>query len=219
MTAPHADDDADLDSALTTRTVQFMAVLAMLAENTARLRAHTAAEKAAREERTVRELRADRLAAHANARALYGPALDRDWVAGADTLDAARVWAASGAWAPVDTEAALAHRRAEERLRQMHPAAMRRYDDLRAAGHDEVEAMRSAAGLFVAADLDTPVLGPSEHHSSTTQGAVAGPVDGADPRTTTRADPRTHRTAPAAPPPPRPSVPAAERWTRSRRGR
>ncbi len=50
---------------------------------------------------------------------------------------------------PTSPEAASALRRAEERLRVLHPYAMNRYDRLRSEGAAPLEAMREAAPLFV----------------------------------------------------------------------
>jgi len=53
-------------------------------------------------------------------------------------------------WADRDPVAALALRRAEERLRVVAPGAMAEYDQLRKGGQAPAEAMRSVAPLVTA---------------------------------------------------------------------
>jgi hypothetical protein len=61
-------------------------------------------------------------------------------------------WCAGAPWAGTDPDAAAALRHAENRLRQEHPDAMRRYDTRVGHGWDRVAAMRDASPLFDAAD-------------------------------------------------------------------
>lgn len=222
-----------LDSAVLARSAQFLAVLAMLAENTARIRAQHANAASARDEQATRALRVDRLATHADARALYAPALDRDWQQQAGTLDAARVWAASGAWAASDAEAALAHARAEDRLRVLHPAAMRQFDQFRQDGHDEVAAMRACAHLFIAPGQDTPELDTRHNQAAVpptkeglrdvwtaddaTAAGHAGTSEHAHTESSRAAAEAATGRAAVRPPTQRPAGPGPSRWTRRTR--
>jgi len=80
-------------------------------------------------------------AAYAEARLAWAPAHDARWLTGAAVLDAARAWAAAASYADADPSAAAALRKCEDRLRQLHPYAMARYDRLRAEGMTAVDAM------------------------------------------------------------------------------
>jgi hypothetical protein len=96
------------------------------------------------------QLEADKAAA----RARWAPGNDPDWIGEATLLDTATVWCAAVPHADADTaafdETALSAVRAcEDRLRQLHPHAMARYDRLRDDGQDPVTAMREAAPLFM----------------------------------------------------------------------
>ncbi len=87
-------------------------------------------------------------AAYAEARLAWAPAHDARWLTGAAVLDAARAWAAAASYADADPSAAAALRKCEDRLRQLHPYAMARYDRLRAEGMTAVDAMCEAAPMF-----------------------------------------------------------------------
>ena len=87
------------------------------------------------------------------ARAGWAPALDRGWVRQADLFQAARAWGAAMPYADPsapwhEPAAEMAMRRCEERLRELHPNAMARYDRLRGEGMGPAEAMHEAAFLF-----------------------------------------------------------------------
>jgi hypothetical protein len=86
----------------------------------------------------------------------WAPALDPQWLRQADLLDTARAWGAAMPYADRDVpwyepSAATAMRRCEDRLRDLHPYAMARYDRLRAEGLGPADAMREAAPLFARA--------------------------------------------------------------------
>jgi hypothetical protein len=115
-----------------------------------RTQARTAAE---RDERTRRALTAQSRADREAARVGWAPALDPDWLRQADLFQAARTWGAAMPYAErsvpwYEPAAATAMRKSEERLRDLHPYAMARYDRLRGDGMGPAEAMLEAALLF-----------------------------------------------------------------------
>jgi hypothetical protein len=115
-----------------------------------RAQARAAAE---RDERTRRALAAQTRADREAARMGWTPALDPDWLRQADLFQAARTWGAAMPYADrsvpwYEPAAATAMRKSEERLRDLHPHAMARYDRLRSDGMGPAEAMREAAPLF-----------------------------------------------------------------------
>jgi hypothetical protein len=89
----------------------------------------------------------------------WTPAGDPEWLRQASTLDVGRAWGAAVPWAPTDPTAAAAQGACEERLRDLHPDAMRRYDWLRQDGADPHSAMRDVAPLF--AQTHGPRVWPS----------------------------------------------------------
>ena len=115
-----------------------------------RTQARAAAERDERARRALTaQIRADRDAARAG----WAPALDPDWLRQADLFEAARAWGAAMPYADrsvpwYEPAAATAMRKCEERLRDLHPHAMARYDRLRGDGMGPAEAMREAAPLF-----------------------------------------------------------------------
>src|SRR5215472_3551586 len=106
-----------------------------------------------RDERAWRALNSQVRAERDAARAGWAPALDPQWLRQADLMDTARAWGAAMPYADRDVPwyeptAATALRKCEERLRELHPYAMARYDRLREQGMSPAEAMREAAPLF-----------------------------------------------------------------------
>jgi hypothetical protein len=125
-----------------------------------RTQAMAAAE---RDERARRALGTQMRAEREAARAGWAPALDPDWLPQADLFQAAATWGAAMPYADrsvpwYEPTAATAMRKSEERLRDLHPHAMARYDRLRADGMAPAEAMRQTAPLFSGAPraYDTP---------------------------------------------------------------
>lgn len=115
------------------------------------LRRTQARAVAERDDRARRALAAQISADRQAARAGWAPALDPDWLRHADLLQTARAWGAAMPWADravpwYEPAAATAMRKCEDRLRDLHPFAMARYDRLRANG--PAEAMADAAPLF-----------------------------------------------------------------------
>jgi|HubBroStandDraft_6_1064221.scaffolds.fasta_scaffold15334_2 hypothetical protein len=108
---------------------------------------------AERDERTRRALATQMRADRDAARATWAPAVNPDWLRDADLLQTARTWAAAMPYADrsvpwYEPAAATAMRRCEDRLRDLHPYAMGRYDRLREDGAAPADAMRDAAPLF-----------------------------------------------------------------------
>jgi len=125
-----------------------------------RTQAMAAAE---RDERARRVLATQMRAEREAARAGWAPALDPDWLRHADLFQAATTWGAAMPYADrsvpwYEPTAATAMRRSEERLRDLHPHAMARYDRLCTDGMAPAEAMRQAAPFFAGAPraYDTP---------------------------------------------------------------
>jgi hypothetical protein len=86
-------------------------------------------------------------------RAGWAPALDPAWLREATLLQVARAWSAAVPYSDravpwYEPAAATAMRKCEERLRDLHPYAMGRYDRLRADGLGPAEAMQEAAPLL-----------------------------------------------------------------------
>jgi hypothetical protein len=105
------------------------------------------------DERARRALQAQIRAERDAARAGWSPALDPQWLRNADLHDTAQAWGAAMPYADrnlpwYEPTAAAAMRKSEERLRDLHPFAMARYDRLRAEGVGPAEAMRETAPLF-----------------------------------------------------------------------
>jgi hypothetical protein len=115
-----------------------------------RTQARAAAERDERARRALTtQMRADREAARTG----WAPALDPDWLRQADLVQTAAAWGAALPYADrsvpwYEPAAATAMRKSEERLRDLHPLAMARYDRLRSDGMGPAEAMREAAPLF-----------------------------------------------------------------------
>jgi hypothetical protein len=94
-------------------------------------------------------------------------------------------WCAGATWATTDPDAAAALRHAEQRLREQHPDAMRRYDTRVAHGWDRIAAMRDAAPLFHTVDpVHAWTQRPAPDRNAITT-HIDPPSHG---RTTTRAD-------------------------------
>ncbi len=82
------------------------------------------------------------------ARLGWAPAHDAGWLTHADLRDTASAWASAASHADTDPLAASALRKCEDRLRDLHPYAMARYDRLRGDGVSPLDAMRETAPLF-----------------------------------------------------------------------
>lgn len=135
------------------RTIQIASSAATGAQILIHLRANQARIAAEQQEQArqvqLAQARADRAAALAS----WAPALDPHWLRQADFVQTARTWAAAVPYADLadpwsESSAAIAVQRCEERLRVLHPYAMRRYDALRGQDLAPIEAMRRAAPFF-----------------------------------------------------------------------
>jgi hypothetical protein len=153
------------------KVVQYVSLATMAAEAIAQVRQQRAARQAATDERTVRALRAQQTAARAAARMQWSPVLDSRRRAGLSLADTGLAWAASQAWRPLDPEAQRASEQATERLRELRPDVMARYDRLTGSGLDEVEAMRRVAPFF-----DSPPARTGEHVRRVPLAAAAAPT-------------------------------------------
>jgi len=144
----HAEPFGEALSHSSQHAAQMVSLVAAAAEVALRRRALHAARQTARDEQQRRQLREEESAFRAGVQARWAPALDARWLAQADLLQAGRVWGAAAPWADADPQAATALRRAEERLRTLHPYAMGRYDRLRGEGASALDAMSEVANLF-----------------------------------------------------------------------
>ena len=134
----------------------YVSIAAMAAEALAQVAASRARERAATDQQAAAAARAQRHAAHGQARLAWAPVLDPKTRSQASAAQTGAAWAHAQAWHP-DPEAARAATLAEQRLRELRPDAMDRYDRLRQGGADPVDAMRRVAPLF-----DQPPARPGE---------------------------------------------------------
>ena len=146
--AHHPDPLGEGFSHSSQKAAQFISMAGAAYEIAARRKAIRAARDAARTEQQRRALQEQERAARADVRARWAPAHDARWLAQADLLQVGGAWGAAAPYADTDPEAASALRKAEGRLRVLHPYAMARYDRLRFEGADPLEAMREAVYLF-----------------------------------------------------------------------
>jgi hypothetical protein len=158
------------------RALQIGASAATAAQVYAYHRKTQARSVSERDARSRRALTAQARAERDAARSGWSPALDPQWLRQADLMDTARAWGAAMPHADRDVpwyepSAATAMRRCEERLRDIHPYAMARYDRLRAEGAQPAEAMAEAAPLFARP--------PRAHDAPMTPRPALGVGDGA----------------------------------------
>jgi hypothetical protein len=151
----HAEDPVGQAS---NKVAQYVSLATMAAEAIAQVRQQRTAALAAADEHTVRTVRAQQTAARAAARLQWSPVLDPRRRNDLNLADTGLAWAASQAWRTLDPEAQLASEYASQRLRELRPDVMARYDRLTADGLDDVEAMRRVAPFF-----DRPPARPGEH--------------------------------------------------------
>jgi len=123
------------------RLAQLGSLVTAAATMEVRRRTQANAANAARSQQELRALQDQQ-------RAAWTPAHDSRWLAQADLLQTARAWVAATAYADADPAAASSARKCEERLRELHPYAMARYDRLHSEGAGAFEAMRQAVPLF-----------------------------------------------------------------------
>lgn len=184
--AHHPDPIGEALNRSSQKAAQFVSMAGAAYEIAARRKQIRAARDAARSEQQRRALYEQERAVHAAARARWAPALDARWQGQADLLQAGRVWGAAAAYAGTDPEAASALRRAEDRLRVLHPYAMARYDRLRDEGASPLEAMREAVHMFAGephARPGDPVTRPGIEARPPGAASWAGAAETADART------------------------------------
>jgi hypothetical protein len=138
----------DPESEAAARAAQIAAVSIALIEAVARLREERASLRLSDQDQNAVSMRAARLTDQAAATATWAPALDRRWLAQADTHALLDAWAPAAAWADTDPEAARALRAVESQLTRTHPAAMGSYRAAVAAGSSPTAAMQDAAISF-----------------------------------------------------------------------
>ncbi len=134
---PHPDPVTQAAAGAGQKLAELAAVAALLGQVAAQVRARRAMKKA---DRAALEE-----AGAAAARTGWAPALHPEWLADAAMPELARAWGAALAYEDADAGARAALQATETRMRDLHPAAMARYDKLRAAGQDRAGAMRKAA--------------------------------------------------------------------------
>lgn len=131
------------------RVAQFSSLAAALSQVFIQRRAlHDALASGRHDDRTARALRQQQQALREQARLTWAPAHDPQWLAQADLLQTGRAWAGAASFADTDPAASSALRKCEDRLRQLHPYAMARYDRLKTDGMSPLDAMRETAPLF-----------------------------------------------------------------------
>lgn len=146
--AHHGDPVGEAFSHSSQKAAQFISMAGAAYEVAARRKAIRAARDAARTQQQLRAAEEQEKVLREAARARWAPALNPQWLAQADLVQAGRVWGAAAAYANHDPQAAAALRKAEERMRVLHPYAMARYDRLRYEGARPLEAMQNAIYLF-----------------------------------------------------------------------
>jgi hypothetical protein len=146
------------------KVVQYVSLATMAAEAIAQHRQQRAAQAASTDQRAAAALRAQQTSAHAAARLQWQPVLDPRRARSLSLADTGLAWAVAQAWRPTDPEAELASTRAQDRLRELRPDVMSRFDRLTDDGLEAVEAMRRVAPF-----LDRP---PARAHPTTIRSAL-----------------------------------------------
>lgn len=131
-----------------TRITQWVVISATAAEAMAQVAAVLARQAAARDEQARTAARREVEAHQAEARLQWEPMLDPRRRADSTLSEAGVAWASAQAWKDRDPRAQEVSDLAEDRLRFLHPTAMRHYDQAREQGVDPVTAMRIAAPHF-----------------------------------------------------------------------
>lgn len=186
----HPDPFQDAMSHGLQRAVQITSCAVTAAQVYVHQQRNQAMAAAERDERARRALAAQIRAERNAARTGWAAALDPDWLPQADLYQTAYTWGQAMPYADrsvpwYQPAAATAMRKCEERLRDLHPFAMSRYDRLRSDGIGPADAMREAAPLFArpARAHDTPhtprpVLDAGNGENLTWTAASPGPVPG-----------------------------------------
>jgi len=158
------------------RIAQAALPAATLADVAARLAAARREEQDTGNRRRLAELHRQAAAEHAAAAAVYGPALNTTWLAAASLADLGAAWQAGHANTSRDPRAAEAAARVEQRLRRLHPPAMRHYDRRRGEGLTPAAAMAEAARVMAFVDptahTGPPGTRPALHATASPQAAA-----------------------------------------------
>lgn len=141
----HAEDPVGHASA---KIVQYVSVATIAAEALKQRGEQRTAAVAAAEQKAAAALRAENTSARNAARLQWQPVLDARRGSATSLTEVGLAWAASQDWRTVDPEAALASDRALERMRELRPDVMARFDRLIEDGLAEVEAMQRVAPFF-----------------------------------------------------------------------
>jgi hypothetical protein len=144
----HAEDPVGHASS---KIVQYVSLATLAAETLAQVRQQRAAALAATDTRVAAALRAQHSSARTAARLQWQPVLDPQRPQSGPPVslaDAGVAWAAAQAWRESDPEAQLASDRALQKMRELRPDVMGRYDRLTGDGLDPIEAMRRVAPFF-----------------------------------------------------------------------
>jgi hypothetical protein len=145
---PHPDPLAEALAGGPQKVAQIASLATAMSQVLIQQLAIREARKAISDEQALRVLAVQERQITQQIRAAWAPAHDRKWLADADLLQTARVWAAAVAHADTDPTAAVAQRKCEDRLRRLHPYAMAFYDRIRGDGTAALDAMRRAAPMF-----------------------------------------------------------------------
>src|SRR4051794_28235242 len=116
------------------KVAQYLAAGVQVAEAILRARQRRAESERAADAQRATALRAERTAQHAADRVRWARTGERSWVADASLEDLGRAWGAAAGWADTDPGADRAARRVEDRLAEMAPTSMSRYEQAREAG-------------------------------------------------------------------------------------
>src|SRR5664280_624610 len=144
MSMPDHNDDPVASAG--GKVASYLSLATVAAEAIAQLAAARARERAVTDERTAAALRAQRQTAYSQARLGWAPILDPKLREQTGVLDAGLVWAKAQAWRP-DPAAERASDLAEDRLRDLRPDVMERYDRLRAEGADPAHRLDRVGAL------------------------------------------------------------------------
>jgi hypothetical protein len=169
-------------------TVAIASILTALIREGFQFRARVERLREEKDEQARRGQQALLDAEHAAARARWAPGNDRVWLREAGLLEVVEVWAAAVPFADRSRElfeqsAASAVLNCENRIRDIHPYAMSRYDRLRADGMGPAEAMYEALPLFTRpahayeqAGVARPALDPGDGFGYQWAATVYGPT-------------------------------------------
>ncbi len=157
MTAQYPDPESEAAA----RAAQIAAVSIALVEAIARLRDERGALRLQADDQHAVTMRAARLTDRAAAAATWAPALDRRWIAHADTHALLDAWAPAAAWAHEDGQARRALTAIESRLATTQPDAMAGYRASIAEGIDPTSAMQAAARSFTVSSTRSATAAPA----------------------------------------------------------